>query len=542
MAGNLQQAEPDGRPGTPPTQWLALVGAVEQLARAETLESVIAIVRGTARAITGADGVTFVLRDEDRCHYVEEDAVGPLWKGKHFPLTSCISGWCMLHDEPAIISDIYADSRIPHDAYRPTFVKSLVMVPVKTDVPIAAIGSYWKRKRQFSDGEIALLDALARSTSAAIAAVQMRKSLRESEARLSMALKAGDLGTWEFDLATETFQCSGTARIIFGFAPDATLERKLVGSTIHPDDLETVRLAFALAIRDNTDIRTEARTIRDDGAIHWIAIRGSAVRDADGVPTKLTGVCGDVTERREARERTDRLQSDLAHIGRLTEMGQMVSAFAHELHQPLTAANNYLCAAKRFLAQGDTAAGRVNELIEKADGQFLRAAQIIQRIRGFAGKSEVEKTPADLTVLIGEAVELAGIDPRHRGVSVQIDVADGLPPVPVDKVQIQQVLLNLLRNAFEAMEGRETRAVTLRAKRTDDGKFVQISVRDSGPGLSRDVVEKLFEPFVTTKDSGMGVGLSICRTIINSHGGRMWADSEPGSGAAFHFTVPAETP
>lgn len=519
-------------------RWMALVSAVERLAATETLEDVIETVRTTARAVSGADGVTFVLRDEDKCHYIEENAVGPLWKGKRFPLSACISGWCMLHDEKAVIPDIYSDPRIPHDAYRPTFVKSLVMLPVKTEDPIAAIGSYWAEQRAFDAGEIALLEALARSTAAALAAVQMRETLRENEARLSLALKAGELGTWEMDLASETYTASAMTEANFGFAPDIVLTRDIVRAAIHPDDLDSARLAFALAIRDNADIRVELRNLRPDGTIRWIIIRGRAVHDANGKPVRLSGVCGDVTYRREAKERMDRLRSDIAHIGRLTEMGQMVSAFAHELRQPLTAANNYLSAAKRFLARENTPTERINELIEKADGQFLRATQIIQRIRGFAAKGNAETAPEDLNTLIREAVQLARLDPRHRGVSVRIDVPKTLSPVAVDKVQIQQVLLNLLRNAFEALENRQARIVTVQARLVADGAMAEIAVADTGPGLSPEVVEKLFQPFVTTKESGMGVGLSICRTIVESHGGKMWAQSEPGKGAHFLLTVP----
>ena len=200
-----------------PSRWMPLVGAVERLATIERLEDVIAVVRETARSISGADGITFVLRDGEFCHYVDEDAVTPLWKGKRFPLTACISGWCMLNDERAVIPNIYVDPRIPHDAYRPTFVKSLVMVPVKVDTPIAAIGSYWAEERQFSDDEVAVLEALARSTSAAIATVRMREDLRENEQRLRMALAAGRLGVWELDLASRELTASPLCKTIFGY-------------------------------------------------------------------------------------------------------------------------------------------------------------------------------------------------------------------------------------------------------------------------------------------------------------------------------------
>ena len=152
--------------------------------------------------------------------------------------------------------------------------------------------------------------------------------------------------------------------------------------------------------------------------------------------------------------------------------------------------------------------------------------------------AETDADVARLFAVIREAVELARLDPRHRGVSVRIDASRSLPQIAVDKVQILQVLLNLLRNAFEAMEDSKTRNVIVRARMVGRGEWAELSVNDTGPGLSQEVTEKLFQPFVTTKDSGMGVGLSICRTIVENHGGRMWAQSEPGHGASFRLTVP----
>jgi GAF domain-containing protein len=142
-------------------RWKLLEAATDRIAVAETMESLIDVVRGTARAVFSADGVTFVLRDGDHCHYVEEDAIGTLWKGERFPMASCISGWCMLNDKSAAIEDIFADPRIPHEAYRRTFVKSLIMSPVRTQAPVAAIGAYWRERRRFSEREVATVEALA---------------------------------------------------------------------------------------------------------------------------------------------------------------------------------------------------------------------------------------------------------------------------------------------------------------------------------------------------------------------------------------------
>lgn len=520
------------------TRSMALVAAVERLATTERLEDVIAVVRETARAISGADGVTFVLREGNLCHYVEEDAVGELWKGRRFPLASCVSGWCMRNRCTAVIGDIYADPRIPHEAYRPTFVKSMVMVPVGTGTPIAAIGSYWAERRDFDEGEIALLNALARSTSAAIEAIRVRETLRESEARLSMALTGGGLGAWELDLGSGRLSATPMCKDHFGHGAEAAFTYDDLAQGVHPDDRARQQDAFERATTARAPIGIECRSVGPDGTVRWIEIRGRTVLDEEERPVRLSGITRDVTERHEAKDRMDRLQSDLAHMGRLTEMGQMVSTMAHELRQPLTAASTYLSAAKRSLVQEKARDPHALEFIGKADGQLMRASQIILRICGFAGRTEPAKAPEDAGILIAEASELARLDPRHRDVDLRIEVAPELPLVLVDKVQVQQVLLNLLRNALEATDGCETRVVTVRARRADTGGDVEISVADTGPGLAPDVADRLFRPFVTTKSDGMGVGLAICRTIVDSHQGKMWARSEPGEGATFFFTVP----
>jgi GAF domain-containing protein len=149
-------------------RWRLLASAKNRLSQAHSVAEIVEVVRGTARSICGADGVTFVLRDGDKCHYVEEDAIGPLWRGQKFPLASCISGWCMLNDRTVSIQDIYRDVRIPHDAYKPTFVKSLIMTPVRTNSPVAAIGAYWGERRSFSGREKVILESLAESVGAAM--------------------------------------------------------------------------------------------------------------------------------------------------------------------------------------------------------------------------------------------------------------------------------------------------------------------------------------------------------------------------------------
>lgn len=514
------------RPG-----WLALVEAVERLSAAKSLADIIETVRNSARDISGADGVTFVLRDGDLCHYVEENAVGPLWKGKRFPLTACISGWCMLNDSRAVIPDIYLDARIPHDAYRPTFVKSLIMAPVKTTEPIAAIGCYWAYTRQFRESEIGLIEALARSASAAIVAVQLHASLIESERRLSMALDAGGLGAFELDLVTGTLDASPVCKAVFGHAAGDHFSLNDLVRAVHPDDRSRVRAAFD-AIRPEIDL--ECRI--ESGEERIVEMRGRLVRDGDATAVRISGVVRDVTEKHKTKERLDALQTELIHIGRLNEMGQMVSALAHELNQPLAAAGNYLHAAQRMMAREGKPNQPACDAIAKAAAQFTRTGAVIQRIRGFAGKGKISRGAEDIGEVIAEAVELAVMDPRSKGVEVLVEVPGGLARAMIDRVQVQQVLLNLLRNAFEAMDGRQGRKVFIAA--AEEAGRIEISVGDTGPGLDPKIAEKLFQPFQTTKPEGMGVGLSLCRSIVDAHEGKMWSAPVEGLGAVFRFTLP----
>jgi signal transduction histidine kinase len=506
--------------------WLALVKAVEQLATAADLAAVIAIVRSTTRDISGADGVSFVLRDGNCCHYVEELAIGPLWKGKRFPLTDCISGWCMLNDQPAVIPDIYLDPRIPHDAYRPTFVKALVMVPVKTTEPVAAIGTYWAETRNFSEDEVTLIEALGRSTSAALAAVQLRQSLIESEHRLAMALDAGGLGAFELNLATGEMIATAAAKTLFGADPNAPFSRDDLIAAIHPEDRDAVIRLFETGLG-----RDEEYRLAEGG--RRLELRGRMIAGGEGTPVRVTGVVRDVTERDLAKERLESLRSELIRVARLNDLGAMTSALAHELNQPLAAASNYLHAAERLLER-DPAQART--AVTKAEAQFVRTKDIIQRIRGFVGQGKSEHVAAeDIERVCHEVLELARMTSRYDGVAMVLKAEAGLPKVEIDKVQIQQVLFNLLRNAIEAMGKSDKRRITIGVHREDN--MVKLAVSDTGPGLDPEIAAHLFQPFQTTKEGGMGVGLSLCRKIVESQGGKLW--HEPGNpGATFVFTVP----
>jgi len=258
-----------------------------------------------------------------------------------------------------------------------------------------------------------------------------------------------------------------------------------------------------------------------------------------GVHRLFTGFMRDLTERQRTLRRLQELQFELSHVSRLTEMGQMASALVHEINQPLTAVTNYLEAAQLLLG-GDSseAIERTISAVDKTLGQVTRAAQIIRRLREFVRKGEPQQRTESIGKIIEEAAALALIGAKDRGVKVQLQLAPQLPDVRIDKVQIHQVVVNLIRNAIEAMEASHRRDLTISAKLIDQGVVV-ISIIDTGPGIAPEVAVRLFQPFVTTKAQGIGVGLSICRSIVEAHNGRLWAAPNPDGGTIFHFTVPA---
>jgi len=262
----------------------------------------------------------------------------------------------------------------------------------------------------------------------------------------------------------------------------------------------------------------------------------------------FTGFIRDLTERQLTENRMQELQSELLHVSRLSDVGQMASALAHELNQPLAAIVNYVQATRRMLqASGTPPAPRILETMDKAVAQAARAGDIIQHLRGFIRKGETERSLEDLSKMVEEATALGLVGAKESGIKVQIDLSPDALPVFIDKVQIQQVVFNLIRNSVEALPESDVRELRVTTRLVACGMALA-AVSDSGPGLAPNVAEQLFQPFVTTKEKGMGLGLSICRSIIEAHGGRLWATPNPARGVTFQFSIPmadgddAETP
>ncbi len=251
----------------------------------------------------------------------------------------------------------------------------------------------------------------------------------------------------------------------------------------------------------------------------------------------FTGFVRDLSERQETERRLQELQSELIHVSRLTAMEKMASALAHELNQPLSAIASYVKGSFRLVKAEVIDRERLLDALERAREQALRAGDIIKRLRDFVAKGETERTLESLPRVVEEASLLAMVGAKEHRVHVSFDLDPALSPVLIDKVQVQQVVLNLIRNAIDVLAESITRQVRVSVKASSEDCAV-VSVADTGPGLAPEIAPQLFQPFMTTKQQGMGVGLSISRSIVEAHGGRIWVDDNPDGGAIFSFSVP----
>lgn len=327
------------------------------------------------------------------------------------------------------------------------------------------------------------------------------------------------------------------AKRLFGYSDDELIGQNvsmLMGnehSEIHDD---YIRHYLTTGERRIIGIGRIVEAKRRDGRLFPIEL--SVGEAKAGEHRVFTGFIRDLTERFAAEARVQELQSELAHASRLSAMGTLASALAHELNQPLTAVSNYMSAARDMLdALPENLSPYLREALDEAAKEALRAGQITRRLRDFVSKGDMERTIVPVGKLIGDATTLGLVGAREKGVDWTINI-DEVEDVIADPIQIQQVLINLMRNAMDAMEKSKTKQLEIRACNRADG-MVEISVADTGSGLDREVLGQLFQPFVSTKATGMGLGLSICRTIIEAHGGQITGEDNPTGGTIFRFTL-----
>jgi two-component system sensor kinase FixL len=335
---------------------------------------------------------------------------------------------------------------------------------------------------------------------------------------------------------------SAAANRLFGFATSETIGRNV--SMLMPEPDRSRHDSYIARYRDTGEARVigVGRVVtgqRKDGST--FPMHMSLVETRSGERRHFTGFVRDLTEREETQAKLQELQSELAHMSRLTAMGEMASTLAHELNQPLAAVGNYLDGCHRILeGSQDPVTPTIQEALSEAAEQIVRAGQIIRRMRDFVARGEAEKRVEHITKLVEEASALALVGVREQGIKIRFAIDPSVNKVVADRVQVQQVLLNLLLNAIDAMKHSMRRELALSVAPAEDNMVV-FSVSDTGTGVPDSVASRLFEPFMTTKLQGMGVGLSISRTIVEAHGGRIWAEPNREGGSIFHFTLQSPT-
>jgi PAS domain S-box-containing protein len=366
--------------------------------------------------------------------------------------------------------------------------------------------------------------------------------LRRSEAYLAEAQRLTHTGSGAFNETTTLYWSEETYRI-WGFDPIQGLpDREALWQRIHPDDRERVHEETQEALRRQRDYAVDFRIVLPDRTIKYVEATGHHLFSARGDLLEIVGSIVDVTERKRAQEeheRLRRLELDLAHVNRVSVMGALASSLAHEVTQPIASARNNARAALNFLDRRSPNLREVKEALDCVVGDADRAGDIIDRVRDHVKKAPPRKGRFDLVNAISQVILLAGSEIAKNGVTTQTRLPEGVLPVQGDRVQVQQVILNLILNAVEAMAAVDlgARELSISAERNPTSGVI-VAVRDSGPGIDPENLERIFEAFYTTKSKGLGMGLSICRSIIETHGGRLWADANEPRGAAFQFTLP----
>ncbi len=365
------------------------------------------------------------------------------------------------------------------------------------------------------------------------------QALRRSEEHLRHALRAARVGTWEWNIQTNEVFWSDSVEEIFGL-PEGSFEGSYQAylDLIYPEDRAEVEDKIGRALDHDEPYTVEHRIVWPDGAVRWLAGDGRAFKEG-GRAVRMAGTVVDITDRKQAEANALRLQNELAHVARVSTMGEMAAGLAHELNQPLTVISGYARNSVHRIETGDAKIRDLAEPLETIAREAERAGEIIRRLWNLISKGEPRRVPVSINDLIREVADLMDHDARQRGAVLRLELADRLRPIMVDAIQIQQVVMNLVCNAFEAMGGLVgERPVVIRTSASEPDA-VCVAVHDVGTGVAESALPRIFEPFFSTKPNGLGMGLTISRTIVDAHGGHLPARSEEG-GTTVEFTLPTE--
>jgi len=328
---------------------------------------------------------------------------------------------------------------------------------------------------------------------------------------------------------------NNAAEAMFGYRAEEMIGRP-ISLLLPPDRIDEEAMILERLRRGERLRRFETIRVRKDGGAIAVALTISPILDGSGAIIGASKIIRDITAERHSQSRIQELQSELAHVARLSTMGQMASAIAHELNQPLTAVGNYVGALSRVLADTNAGPGRARDIVERIRQQTTRAGEVIRRLRDHVAKRRTTRRLEDVNAVVSEAVELGLVGMQNRGVrvSVALDLDVGL--AMIDSIQIGQVIINLVRNAVEAMEASATRELTVSTHARP--RAVEIAVADTGPGIAPEIAGRLFQPFITSKPTGLGLGLSICRELVEAHDGELTVSPVAAGGTRFAIRLP----
>jgi signal transduction histidine kinase len=396
------------------------------------------------------------------------------------------------------------------------------------------------RKIYGEDGELQYLGAVQDVTERRVAG----EKLRRSEVLLAEGQRLSRTGSFMWIPATDELVWSAEMYRITAIDPATPAARDLFDTRVHPDDAEALKDMQARAAAGAPDYdgrEYEFRLLMPDHSIKYVIINSHMVHGADG-QVQYVGALQDVTDRHAAEEALANARSELAHVARVTSLGGLTASITHEVSQPLSGIITNASTCQRMLAADPPNIEGARETVRRILRDGGRASDVITRLRGLFSKKAPVVEPVDLNETTREVIALSSTELQRNGVSLQQEFSDNLPPVEGDRVQLQQVILNLLLNAADAMSAvyDRPRQLTVRTDRDEHGQ-VRVSMRDTGVGFDPQTVGKLFEAFFTTKGNGMGIGLSVSRSIIEGHNGRLWAVANDGPGATFSFSIPCKS-
>jgi two-component system sensor kinase FixL len=406
---------------------------------------------------------------------------------------------------------------------------------------LGSFAMYRQETRGPEPEELRLTQIATHIAGIAIERQRAQETLREREARIKLAAESADLAFWVIYPEQNTAWMSEKGRAIYGFEAELPLSRDLICARVHPDERASVHAAFDGACASLGVFESEHRLVLPYGKTRWVIVRGRCLQDEQGNLLELIGVTIDVSAQKQADLQLQIQREEMSHLNRVALMGEITASVAHELNQPLTAIANNASAARRFLARGNIDPDLLQQLLQDMVADSQRAGEVIRGIRALVQKDKnVVRSVLNLNAVIADTLRLVSSDILLRESVVTAEMDHSLPQVAGAPVQIQQVLLNLIMNALDAVEAlppAERRIVV--TTRSLQGEKVEVSVRDFGAGLPKEQPDKVFDHFFSTKQTGMGMGLTIVRSIIEMHGGKISAENAPGGGACFTFQLPA---